>query len=127
MFGGDLADAAALAAVRDGDAGAARRPARVVLRPVRPMLAGTALDDVAAALAKDGPAALERKLDGIRIQIHRDGDVVRVFTRSLERSPTRLPEIGRAGPCAPRAAPPCSTARRWRSTDDGRPRRSRTP
>src|SRR3954471_7280802 len=52
-------------------------------RPVQPMLASTALD-IDAALAKMAPAAVEWKLDGVRIQVHRrDGDV-QVFTRSLD-------------------------------------------
>ena len=89
MFGGDLA-AAAQTALRDGVPGL-RAVGLVVGRPVQPMLAGTA-DDVPAALAKAAPAALEWKLDGIRVQIHRDGDHVQVFTRSLDDITDRLPE-----------------------------------
>ena len=61
-------------------------------RPVRPMLAqpGT---DVADALAKTGPAAAEFKLDGIRVQIHRDGNDVAVFSRSLDDITARVPDI----------------------------------
>ena len=90
MFGGDLA-AAAQTALRDGVPGL-REVGLVVGRPIQPMLAGTA-DDVAAALAKAAPAALEWKLDGIRVQIHRDGDRVQVFTRSLDDITDRLPEV----------------------------------
>lgn len=71
-------------------------------RPVRPMLAQSA-PDVAAAFDKLGasPAAddpghrvsVDVKLDGIRIQVHRDGDAVRVFTRSLDDITPRVPEI----------------------------------
>ena len=62
-------------------------------RPVQPMLAQSA-DQVAAGLDKAGrPAALEWKLDGIRIQVHRDGDDVRVFTRTLDEVTDRLPEV----------------------------------
>ncbi|MFC9324355.1 ATP-dependent DNA ligase [Kitasatospora sp. NPDC057015] len=61
-------------------------------RPVRPMLAASA-PDVSTALARTGPAALEWKLDGIRIQVHRDGDEVAVFTRSLDDVTGRLPEV----------------------------------
>ncbi|MGC5168799.1 ATP-dependent DNA ligase [Luteimicrobium sp. DT211] len=65
-------------------------------RPVRPMLAQSA-PDVAAALEKLGPAGAEvsvdTKLDGIRIQVHRSGDGVRVFTRSLDDITPRVPEI----------------------------------
>jgi DNA ligase-1 len=63
--------------------------------PVRPMLASSA-PDVAAALGKIGagvPVCLDVKLDGIRIQAHRDGDVVRLFTRSLDDITARLPEV----------------------------------
>ncbi len=63
--------------------------------PVRPMLASSA-PDVAAALTKIGdgvPACLDTKLDGIRIQAHRDGESVRLFTRSLDDITARLPEV----------------------------------
>jgi DNA ligase-1 len=61
-------------------------------RPVQPMLASTA-PDVDAALAKIAPAAVEFKLDGVRIQVHRrDGDV-QVFTRSLDDVTARVPEV----------------------------------
>ncbi|MET7301692.1 ATP-dependent DNA ligase [Embleya sp. NPDC005575] len=66
--------------------------------PVRPMLAASA-PDVPAALTKlrakdpDARVALEWKIDGIRVQIHRDGDHVAVFTRSLDDITTRVPEL----------------------------------
>ena len=57
------------------------------------MLAAAA-PDVAAALAKSGvPASLDVKLDGIRIQVHQQGDEVWVFTRSLDDITSRLPEV----------------------------------
>ncbi|TDT97993.1 DNA ligase-1 [Streptomyces sp. 846.5] len=61
-------------------------------RPVRPMLAASA-PDVAAALDRVRPAALEWKLDGIRVQVHRDGDRIGVFTRSLDDITARVPEV----------------------------------
>src|ERR1700742_5012757 len=61
-------------------------------RPLLPMLASTA-PDVAAALAKTGPAGVEWKLDGARIQIHRDGSDVAIFTRTLDEATGRLPEV----------------------------------
>jgi len=61
-------------------------------QPVRPMLAASA-PSLDAALAKISPAALEWKIDGIRIQIHRDGESVRVFTRTLDDITERVPEI----------------------------------
>ena len=64
-------------------------------RPLRPMLAGSA-PDVAAALEQVGggePVALERKLDGIRLQAHKSGDDVHLYTRSLDEITDRLPEV----------------------------------
>ncbi|OKK22178.1 ATP-dependent DNA ligase [Streptomyces sp. CB00455] len=61
-------------------------------QPVQPMLAGTA-KSLAEALAAVGPCAVEEKLDGIRVQVHRDGDEVRVYTRSLDEITDRLPEV----------------------------------
>nr|WP_196791869.1 ATP-dependent DNA ligase [Motilibacter deserti] len=61
-------------------------------RPVHPMLASTAAD-VAEALGKAGPAAVEEKLDGIRVQVHRRGDDIAVFTRTLDDVTSRLPEV----------------------------------
>jgi DNA ligase-1 len=64
-------------------------------RPVRPMLASSA-PDVSAGIATvgvDGPLVVDTKLDGIRIQVHRRGDEVLVFTRSLEEIGDRLPDV----------------------------------
>ncbi|NCT89432.1 ATP-dependent DNA ligase [Cellulomonas sp. APG4] len=63
-------------------------------RPVRPMLASSA-PDVAAALAgfEGREVVVDAKLDGIRIQVHRDGDAVQVVTRSLDDITTRVPEV----------------------------------
>ena len=89
--------AAATAAVRGGDA-ALRAIGLEVGRPVLPMLASSA-STVGAALAKargaraDAPVAVETKLDGIRIQVHRDGDEVRIFSRNLNDVTSRLPGI----------------------------------
>ena len=49
--------------------------------PVQPMLAQTA-EDVGEALDDLGEAALEYKFDGARVQVHRSGDEVRVFSRA---------------------------------------------
>ena len=69
----------------------------LVGRPVRPMLAGTA-PDVAAGVEKVGRArfAVDTKLDGIRIQVHKHGDEVSVFTRSLDEI-SAPPARGRRG------------------------------
>ncbi len=62
-------------------------------RPVGPMLAQTATG-VADALEKlGGTAIFEAKLDGARVQIHRSGDTVSVYTRSLDDITARLPEV----------------------------------
>ncbi len=66
-------------------------------RPVLPMLASSA-PDVPAAMEKAGggphqPVAVDVKLDGIRIQVHRRGDQVQVATRSLDDITERLPEV----------------------------------
>lgn len=65
----------------------------VVGRPVRPMLAASAKTVAEAMAALPGEVAVEAKLDGIRIQAHRDGEVVRLFTRSLDDITDRLPEV----------------------------------
>ncbi|MEP7370061.1 MAG: ATP-dependent DNA ligase [Dermatophilaceae bacterium] len=59
---------------------------------VGPMLAGSA-KTLAQALAKTGPAGVEWKLDGIRSQIHKQGNEVHVLTRSLDDITDRVPEI----------------------------------
>ena len=69
MLRGDLGAVADGRARAAGDLGAFRLE---VGRPLQPMLASTA-PDVAAALEKTGPAAVEWKLDGARIQVHRSG------------------------------------------------------
>ncbi|MGW0805136.1 ATP-dependent DNA ligase [Nonomuraea sp. NPDC002799] len=62
-------------------------------RAISPMLAGSA-PKVAAALEKAGtPAALEWKLDGVRVQAHRAGSDVRVFTRTLDDITAQVPEL----------------------------------
>ena len=62
------------------------------LRPLQPMLAQTA-DDLEDALVRIRPAAVEWKLDGARLQVHRAGDEVRAFTRNLADITPRVPEI----------------------------------
>ncbi|MEU5951830.1 ATP-dependent DNA ligase [Streptomyces sp. NPDC047525] len=62
-------------------------------RPVLPMLAHGA-GSVTEGVGKLGvPCAVEEKLDGIRVQVHRDGDDVRVYTRTLDDITDRLPEL----------------------------------
>ncbi|HZD38939.1 MAG TPA: ATP-dependent DNA ligase, partial [Actinomycetes bacterium] len=61
-------------------------------RPLQPMLAQTSTS-VEEALQRAGPAAVEWKLDGVRVQIHRLGDQVWVFTRTLDDVTSRVPEL----------------------------------
>lgn len=61
-------------------------------RPVLPMLADSA-SSVSEAVEKLGACAVEEKLDGIRVQLHRDGDDVRIYTRTLDDITDRLPEL----------------------------------
>ncbi|MCX2712513.1 ATP-dependent DNA ligase [Mycolicibacterium sp. J2] len=91
MLAGEL-PAVAVAALSDGAAGLARF-ALTVGRPVGPMLAQTATD-IGDALEKlRGDVVFEAKLDGARVQIHRDGGNVSVYTRSLDDVTARLPEV----------------------------------
>lgn len=63
-----------------------------VFRPVQPMLADSA-EDVADAISRLGDAALEYKVDGARIQVHKAGDEVRVFSRNLREVTAAVPEV----------------------------------
>ena len=90
MLAGSL-QTVAQALLADGPA-ALDRFRLTVGRPVLPMLARTA-SSVAEAVAKLGACAVEEKLDGIRVQVHRDGDEVRVHTRTLDDITDRLPEV----------------------------------
>ncbi|HEU5206156.1 MAG TPA: ATP-dependent DNA ligase [Gaiellaceae bacterium] len=90
MLAGDLRTVAA-AAMRGGARGL-EQFRLTPLRPITPMLAQTA-DDVASALGRLGRASIEWKLDGARIQAHRSGEEVRIFTRNLADITSRVPEI----------------------------------
>ncbi len=97
MLAGATAPVASAALGASGPAEAASLLAGFGLtvgRAVRPMLAQSATD-VATALTDvgPGPAVVDAKLDGIRIQVHRRDDEVRVFTRSLDDVTARVPEI----------------------------------
>jgi DNA ligase-1 len=90
MLAGD-AKTVAVAALADGAAGLARFRLEL-FRPLQPMLADTA-EGGAEALARFGAAAVEDKLDGARVQVHRVGDDVRVFTRALNDVTAAVPEV----------------------------------
>ena len=84
MFAGSIPTVAV--AAQSGGAQALAAITLQVGRPVLPMLASSA-SSVAAAMARFGagtPVAVEAKLDGIRIQVHRDGSRIAVHSRSLD-------------------------------------------
>jgi len=90
MLRGDLGTVAEAALAGGSDA---LRGFRLeVGRPIRPMLASPAVD-ITAAMEKLHPAGVEWKLDGVRIQVHRDGGDVAVFTRTLDDITGRVPEL----------------------------------
>ncbi|HXL62793.1 MAG TPA: ATP-dependent DNA ligase, partial [Mycobacterium sp.] len=91
MLGGDL-PAVAAAALTDGEAALDQLTLRVG-RPVGPMLAQTATGVGDALERLGGTAVFEAKLDGARVQIHRAGDAVSIYTRSLDDVTERLPEV----------------------------------
>lgn len=87
MLSGDLGRTATMALVEGQGALEAVRLA--VLQPIQPMLAASAAD-VVEALGHTGRASVEWKLDGARVQVHRLGDQVRVYTRNLNDITSRL-------------------------------------
>ncbi|MHB2017491.1 MAG: ATP-dependent DNA ligase [Candidatus Xenobia bacterium] len=91
MLLGDLAEVAHLVLL-EGRIGLSR-VGLTWFRPIQPMLAQKA-DSVAEALARfGGRASLELKLDGARVQVHKQGDVVRLFSRRLTEVTESLPEM----------------------------------
>jgi ATP-dependent DNA ligase I len=90
MVAGDLG-AVAAALLGEGPSGLSRFRLEV-FKPVGPMLAQTAAD-LGEALARISPAAIEYKLDGARVQVHRKGAEVRAYTRNLADVTARLPEV----------------------------------
>jgi DNA ligase-1 len=89
-FAGAIAPVAA-AALAGGASALAQFSVRL-MQPVLPMLAQSA-EDMHAALAALGTALVEWKLDGARVQVHKSGDDVRVYTRNLNDVTARVPEI----------------------------------
>jgi len=91
MLSSDLGEVAAVAL--EGGAAELGRYGLTLFRPILPMLAQTA-DDAAGALELlDGEASFEVKLDGFRVQIHKDGEDVRAFSRGLNDVSHFAPEI----------------------------------
>lgn len=111
---------ATAAAAMSGGSAALNRFRLEVGRPIRPMLASPA-ESLADALEEAGPAVVEYKLDGARIQVHRAGDDVRVYTRTLREVTAQvgeLTELVRALPCDSVVLDGETLA----LTDEGRPR-----
>jgi DNA ligase 1 len=90
MLSGDLTRTAEIAMTRGEDG--LREVGFELFRPILPMLASTATN-VSEAVASFDRASVEWKLDGIRIQIHRRGDEVRIYTRNLNDITHTLPGI----------------------------------
>ncbi|KZB87613.1 ATP-dependent DNA ligase [Amycolatopsis regifaucium] len=89
-------------------------------RPIRPMLASPA-ESLDEAITEHAEALVEYKMDGARIQVHRDGDEVHVYTRTLREitgSVAELVELVRSLPCSSVVLDGETLA----LTDDGRPR-----
>ena len=93
MLSGDLSRTAQIA-MSAGEEGL-RAVGFELFRPVLPMLASTA-DTTGEAVAGFERASVEWKLDGIRIQVHRRGDDVRIYTRNLNEITAALPGIANA-------------------------------
>jgi DNA ligase-1 len=98
MMAGGLREVAE-AALREGEPGL-QRFAVQLFRPVQPMLADTA-EGVADACARLEAAAFEYKLDGARIQVHKDSDLVRVYSRTLRDVTAAVPEVAEAARALP--------------------------
>jgi DNA ligase-1 len=90
MMAGDLPTVAR--AALKGEPTALASYATQLFRPVHPMLAGSA-DDAEVAIEELGEAALEYKLDGARIQVHKAGDQVAVYSRRLNDVTRAVPEL----------------------------------
>jgi DNA ligase-1 len=92
MMAGDIGVVAAAVLGPDGDS-ALSAYGLELFRPVQPMLADSA-ESVADALATESsPMSIEWKLDGARIQVHRQDDRVAVYTRNLNDVTARVPEV----------------------------------
>jgi ATP-dependent DNA ligase I len=90
MLSGDLGETARIAILEGAEGLGA--VGLEVMRPIRPMLASIA-EDLPDAMSGIKLASVEWKLDGLRIQVHRKGDEVRVFTRNLNEISGGVPEV----------------------------------
>ena len=71
----------------------AYRTGEAFSRPLRPMLAQTAATATEALARLGGRAGVEEKLDGARVQVHRQGDTVRLYSRRLQEMTPSLPDV----------------------------------
>ncbi|MCB9677821.1 MAG: ATP-dependent DNA ligase [Alphaproteobacteria bacterium] len=94
MLTGDL-PLVAVTALRDGEQALSQFHIEL-FRPLKPMLASPAETPAEALVLLDHDAFVDRKLDGVRVQIHRDGDAVRVYTRHLHDVTGMVPEVAQA-------------------------------
>ncbi|WP_091290464.1 ATP-dependent DNA ligase [Amycolatopsis xylanica] len=118
MLSGEL-PVTAEAAINGGEAELAEFRLRLG-RPIRPMLASPA-ESMDEAVAEHEGKIVEYKMDGARIQVHRDGDEIHIYTRTLREitgSVAELVELVRALPCESVVLDGETLA----LTDDGRPR-----
>src|SRR3984885_3605456 len=90
MMAGDIARVAR-AALEQGEAGLAQYDVQL-FRPIQPMLAQSA-DDVPEALASIGQAPPGYKMDGARVQVHKSGDDVTIYSRSLKDVTSAIPDV----------------------------------
>jgi DNA ligase 1 len=93
MLSGDLTRTAAIA-ISEGEEGL-RAVGFEIFRPIFPMLASTAAN-VEEAVRSFDRSSVEWKLDGIRIQVHRRDDEIRIYTRNLNDITQSLPGIAAA-------------------------------
>jgi DNA ligase-1 len=120
MLGGAL-PAVAAAALTGGEAALEQFTLKVG-QPVGPMLAQTAAGVTEALERLGGTAVFEAKLDGARVQIHRAGDTVTIYTRSLDDVTERLPEVVEATLALP-VTELIADAEAIALREDGRPHR----
>jgi DNA ligase-1 len=99
MYGSSLGAVARAALQQGADALADLR--LQLFSPVTPMLAQTAADVAEALLQLGGECAFECKMDGARIQVHKRGEDVRIYTRTLNEVTAALPEIVEAARTLP--------------------------
>jgi DNA ligase-1 len=90
MMAGDIAEVAR-AVLTEGEAALSRYRVQL-FRPLQPMLANTA-DNARGAMAELGEAALEYKFDGARVQVHKSGDDIVVYSRALNDVTRAVPEV----------------------------------